>query len=73
MKKKRLIPVLLLRNGWLVQSKEFRCYQNIGNPTGSVKRFSEWTQNAGVRARGGRARASHSGQGVDGHTVPDQT
>lgn len=43
MKKKRLIPVLLLRNGWLVQSKEFRRYQNIGNPTSSVKRFSEWT------------------------------
>ena len=43
MKKKRLIPVLLLRNGWLVQSKEFKRYQNIGNPTSSVKRFSEWT------------------------------
>lgn len=42
MKKKRLIPVLLLRGGWLVQSKEFRRYQNIGNPTSSVKRFSEW-------------------------------
>lgn len=42
MKKKRLIPVVLLRNGWLVQSKEFKRYQNIGNPTSSVKRFSEW-------------------------------
>lgn len=42
MKKKRLIPVLLLRGGWLVQSKEFRRYQNIGNPTSSVKRLSEW-------------------------------
>lgn len=42
MKKKRLIPVLLLRNGWLVQSKEFRRYQNIGNPVSSVRRFSEW-------------------------------
>jgi imidazole glycerol-phosphate synthase subunit HisF len=42
MKKKRLIPVLLLRNGWLVQSKEFKRYQNVGNPVSSVKRFSEW-------------------------------
>ena len=42
MKKKRLIPVLLLRNGWLVQSKEFKRHQNIGNPVSSVKRFSEW-------------------------------
>lgn len=42
MKKKRLIPVLLLRNGWLVQSKSFSRYQNIGNPTSSVMRFSEW-------------------------------
>ena len=42
MKKKRLIPVLLLRNGWLVQSKKFERYQNIGNPISSVKRFSEW-------------------------------
>jgi len=42
MKKKRLIPILLLRNGWLVQSKEFSRYQNLGNPVSSVKRFSEW-------------------------------
>jgi imidazole glycerol-phosphate synthase subunit HisF len=42
MKKKRIIPVLLLRNGWLVQSKGFRRYQNIGNPVTSVQRFSEW-------------------------------
>lgn len=42
MKKKRLIPVLLLRNGWLVQSKKFNRYQNLGNPTAAVKRLSEW-------------------------------
>lgn len=42
MKKNRLIPVLLLRNGWLVQSKGFRRYQNLGNPFFSVRRFSEW-------------------------------
>ena len=42
MKKNRLIPVLLLRNGWLVQSKEFSRYQNLGNPTTAVGRISEW-------------------------------
>ena len=42
MKKKRLIPVLLLKNGWLVQSKSFRRYQNLGNPTTAVKRLSQW-------------------------------
>lgn len=42
MKKKRLIPVLLLKNGWLVQSKGFSRYQNLGNPITAVKRLSEW-------------------------------
>lgn len=42
MKKKRLIPVILFRNGWIVQSKSFNRYQNIGNPSFSVKRYSEW-------------------------------
>ena len=42
MKKKRLIPVLLLKNGWLVQSKEFKRHQNLGNPIWAVKRLSEW-------------------------------
>lgn len=42
MKKRRLIPVLLLRNGWLVQSKQFRKWQPLGNPITSVKRLSEW-------------------------------
>lgn len=42
MKKNRLIPVLLLKNGWLVQSKGFSKYQNLGNPVQAVKRLSEW-------------------------------
>ncbi len=42
MKKKRLIPVLLLKNGWLVQSKRFERYQNMGNPISAVRRLSEW-------------------------------
>lgn len=42
MKKKRLIAVVLLKNGWIVQSQEFRRYRNLGNPIASVKRLSEW-------------------------------
>lgn len=42
MKKHRVVPVLLLRNGWLVQSKQFKRYQNLGNPISAVKRLSEW-------------------------------
>ncbi len=42
MKKKRMIPVLLLKNGWLVQSKGFKYHQNLGNPVSAVKRLSEW-------------------------------
>ena len=42
MKKRRLIPVLLLKNGWLVQSKGFNRHQNLGNPITAVKRMSEW-------------------------------
>ena len=34
--------MLLLKDGWIVQSKNFSKYQNIGNPTTSVKRLSEW-------------------------------
>ena len=42
MKKKRLIPILLLKNGWLVQSKLLREFKNLGNPITAVKRLSEW-------------------------------
>jgi len=42
MKKKRLIPVVLLRNGWIVQSRNFSEYQNLGNPVTTIQRLSEW-------------------------------
>ncbi len=42
MLKKRLIPIVLLKNGWVVQSKLFKEYQNLGNPLQTVKRLSEW-------------------------------
>lgn len=42
MLKKRLIPVLLLRNGVIVQSKGFKKYQSLGSPTAAVERLSSW-------------------------------
>lgn len=42
MLKKRLIPVLLLKNGLLVRSQAFRVHQIIGNPIHEVRRFNEW-------------------------------
>ncbi len=41
-KKKRLIPILLLKNGMLVQSRGFDRHQILGNPITAVKRLSEW-------------------------------
>jgi cyclase len=42
MLKKRVIPVILLRNGLIVQSRNFKRYQNIGAPTAAVERLSSW-------------------------------
>ncbi len=42
MLKKRVIPVLLLKSGYLVKSKGFSKYQNIGNALWAVHRMSQW-------------------------------
>ena len=42
MVKKRLIPILLLKNGQLVRSELFKVHQIIGNPVHEVRRFNEW-------------------------------
>jgi cyclase len=42
MLKNRVIPVILLRNGAVVQSKAFRRYQHLGNPMTIVSRLSNW-------------------------------
>ena len=42
MLKKRLIPIILIRNGFLVQSKNFQFHQRLGHPIDAVKRLSEW-------------------------------
>lgn len=42
MLKKRLIPILLLKNGQLVRSEDFSLHQIIGDPVHEVQRFNEW-------------------------------
>lgn len=42
MQKLRLIPVVMLRNGMIVQSKGFRRHQPLGNPATVVARLSNW-------------------------------
>jgi imidazole glycerol-phosphate synthase subunit HisF len=42
MKKKRIIPIFLLNDMQLVQSRNFKNFEVIGNPFLSLKRFSEW-------------------------------
>lgn len=42
MLKYRLIPVLFLRNGYLVRSEEFTLHQNLGNPVAQVERYNAW-------------------------------
>lgn len=42
MLKRRLIPVLFLKNGLIVRSERFSYHQNLGNPLAEVKRYSDW-------------------------------
>ncbi|MBC2601069.1 imidazole glycerol phosphate synthase subunit HisF [Puniceicoccus vermicola] len=42
MLKKRIIPVILLRDGKIVQSRRFSRYNILGNPTPAVERISNW-------------------------------
>jgi cyclase len=40
--KRRLIPVLFLKNGLIVRSENFNYHQNLGNPLAEVSRYSDW-------------------------------
>tara|TARA_Y100001935_G_C17257082_1_gene484244 strand:+ start:451 stop:678 length:228 start_codon:yes stop_codon:yes gene_type:complete len=42
MLKTRLIPVLLLKDGFIVKSINFEKYQSTGNPFEEVERFNQW-------------------------------
>ncbi|MBN2452650.1 MAG: imidazole glycerol phosphate synthase subunit HisF [Candidatus Omnitrophica bacterium] len=42
MLKRRLIPVLFLKNGLIVRSETFSYHQNLGNPLDEVKRYNDW-------------------------------
>lgn len=42
MLKRRIIPVILLKEGQIVQSKGFKRHQVIGDPIQSIERYSDW-------------------------------
>ncbi len=42
MLKKRLIPCLFLKNGFLVRSEQFKTHQLLGNAIHQVERFNAW-------------------------------
>lgn len=42
MLKRRLIPVLYIKNGLIVRSEGFSYHQNIGNVVSEAKRYNEW-------------------------------
>jgi cyclase len=42
MLKRRLIPVLFLKNGLIVRSEGFHYHQNIGNILAEARRYNEW-------------------------------
>jgi cyclase len=42
MLKRRLIPVLYIKNGLIVRSEGFSYHQNIGNIINEAKRYNEW-------------------------------
>jgi cyclase len=40
--KRRLIPVLFFKNGWMIRSEKFSIHQVIGDPVLHVERMKEW-------------------------------
>lgn len=42
MLKNRLIPVLFLKNGFLIRSESFSIHQKLGNPLTQVERYNSW-------------------------------
>lgn len=42
MLKRRIVPVLFLKNGLIVRSEKFSYHQNLGNPLSEAKRYSDW-------------------------------
>jgi imidazole glycerol-phosphate synthase subunit HisF len=42
MLKKRLIPILFLKNGLIVRSQEFNDFRELGNPVEQLRRLNDW-------------------------------
>ena len=37
-----MIPIVLIKNGLVVRSQDFKVHQSIGNPINTIRRFSNW-------------------------------
>ncbi|RED44296.1 imidazole glycerol phosphate synthase subunit HisF [Aestuariispira insulae] len=73
MKKNRLIPVLLLKDGYIVQSKLFAKHQDLGNPVTSVQRLSAWASDELIYldiSRGGKYRSDRDDKKQRGLNTP---
>ena len=42
MVKRRIIPIVLIKNGQVVRSQSFSIHQTIGNPINTIKRYADW-------------------------------
>src|SRR3989338_2256004 len=42
MLKRRLIPIIYIKNGLIVRSEGFSYHQNIGNVVSEAKRYNDW-------------------------------
>ena len=42
MNKIRLIPVIFIKNGFIVRSEKFNQHKKIGNVVNQIRRYNEW-------------------------------
>ena len=67
MLKRRLIPVLFIKNGLIVRSEGFKVHQNIGNIINEAKRYNEWDVDELIYVN--ISRDKHYDMGRDDHGV----
>ena len=72
MLKRRLIPVVLMRGGVVVQSKAFRRYQALGNPSTVVERLSAWASDELVYLDISRGGGYDLGRDDLGGAIPEE-
>lgn len=71
--KRRLIPVLFLKEGWMVRSQDFAEHQYIGDPVGHVERMMQWDVDELVVLDIGDGEMSFAHARTDYRTKPVET